>query len=287
MQNMITVLIVNYNSSDFVDLNLYALLQLTKNKYQVFILDNNSKKNDYLRLKEIVQKYKNVFLERNKTDLRGSMAHGTALNKLVKKVSTPYFCIIDADVCWLKKNWDEILINELRHGCKIIGTQYLPPKYTDFPTVFACLFETKTFRALNVDLRPRDVADKMQCDTAYELKNKYLAAGLSGKILIGKNTRNNKQGLYKDVICVEYYHDDDLIACHFGRGSTQGITKYYAINIGGLKLTIPLVSPIIARYFGFTEKIKWIKISTEIINYEKNKLSAGAGEHHQSGEEER
>ena len=42
MKSMISVLIVNYNSSDFLELNLYALARLTKNKYQVFILDNNS-----------------------------------------------------------------------------------------------------------------------------------------------------------------------------------------------------------------------------------------------------
>ena len=82
----LSVLIVNYNSADFVEVSLHALKKLTKNPYQVFIRDNNSNKRDYLKLKRIVRSYKKVFLERHITKLKGSLAHSTALNDLVKKV---------------------------------------------------------------------------------------------------------------------------------------------------------------------------------------------------------
>ena len=110
MKPEITILIACFNDQKFIDISLYALSKLTKNPYQVYILDNGSELKNYKDLKKICSKYKNVFLERRETDLRGSMAHGTAFNYLVKKVNTPYFSILDADAIWLKKNWDEILI---------------------------------------------------------------------------------------------------------------------------------------------------------------------------------
>lgn len=101
--NLLTVLIVNFNFSEFIELSLYALRKLTRNTYKVFILDNGSKISDYRNLHRICSQYDNVFLERKKTNLKGSLAYGTALNYLVKKVTTPYFSILDADATWLIK----------------------------------------------------------------------------------------------------------------------------------------------------------------------------------------
>ena len=107
-QMKLTILIINFNTSDFIESSLYALKKLTKNPYDVFILDNGSIRDDYNRLRKIVKDYKNVYLERSDTHLRGSIAHGTGLNILVKKVKTQYFTILDADATWLIKNCDEI-----------------------------------------------------------------------------------------------------------------------------------------------------------------------------------
>jgi GT2 family glycosyltransferase len=51
----LSVLIVNYNSADFVETSLYALKKLTQNPYQVFIRDNNSKLQDFLKLKKLLK----------------------------------------------------------------------------------------------------------------------------------------------------------------------------------------------------------------------------------------
>ncbi len=263
MKNIVSVLIVNYNSSDFVELNLYALSKLTKNKYQVFILDNNSKRKDYSHLKQIVSKYNNVFLEGNKTNLKGSLAHGTALNALVKKVSTPYFCILDADACWLRYNWDEILINKMTDAVKVIGAQYTPPKYTDFPAIFLAFFETKTFKYLPIDFRPKN--PRLHLDTGYEMRSAYQLHGFKGQVLPIYNTRHYKKGPFKNLVVAEYYlkNDSQIFASHFSRGSSGGIPKYMNQSFFS---RLPLIGYLISWQKGSYEKNQWLKTCREIIN---------------------
>lgn len=216
----ISLLIVNYNSADFVETSLYALKKLSKNTYQVFILDNGSKMKDYQKLKISASKYENVTLERSETVLTGSLAHGTALNKLIKKVNTPYFSILDADAIWLKKDWDEILISKITGKIKVVGTQAPPSKPQDFPIMFAILFETKSFNALNIDFRPTDL--KKTQDTGWKLRESYFQAGYSGLNIEYRPTRTYKDGPFKNITGVhEFYFENnpDIFACHFGRGS--------------------------------------------------------------------
>ena len=52
MNELLTICITNYNSSEFVLNTLYCLKKLTKNDYKVIIRDNNSKIRDFLNLKE-------------------------------------------------------------------------------------------------------------------------------------------------------------------------------------------------------------------------------------------
>jgi hypothetical protein len=149
------------------------------------------------------------------------MAHGTALNQLVRDIDTPYFCILDADATWLAKDWDAMLIQRLNEKVKVIGTQTSPETYkpSDFPLIFSILFETATFKKLHIDFRPS--ATDPTKDTGYEMREKYLNAGYLGEVLEIKNTRLYKSGPFSDIICAEYYLKDhnNIFACHFGRGS--------------------------------------------------------------------
>jgi len=263
---IITILIVNYNSSDFVALSLYAIKNLTKYPYKIFIIDNNSKKSDYKRLVTICSKYKNCILEHSETSLRGSTAHGTALNYLVSKVDTPYFSILDSDASWLIKNWDHILINQIDNRVKVIGTQAPigSKKPQDFPLMFAILFETETFKKLNIDFRPS--LNNIYLDTGNELQIKYLSAGFKGKILNMKNTRYFKKGPFKDVICGEYYLDgiDQIVASHFGRGSSVGEQKYRKEH--GILYNLPLIGKYFRLRKGKNQKKTWLEISSNIID---------------------
>lgn len=269
MKNLVSVLIVNYNSADFTALNLYALSVLTKNNYQVFLIDNNSHADDYHRLKQAVNKYPNVFLERNNTKLKGSLAHGTALNNLVRKVDTPYFCILDADCVWLKKDWDEILLARVNDRVKVIGTPAPvgSPKPQDFPLVFGALFETKTFRALNIDFKPKDMAHHL--DTGYETREKFLRHGFKGENLKMETTRRFKKGPFRDIICVEYYFDGrpDIFGSHFGRGSSLGQAKYASGT--AFVYRVPCLGRVLSHLRGVWEKRKWLAICKRIIEQQK------------------
>lgn len=267
MKNKLTILIVNYNAAKFIEVSLFALEKLTKNPFCIFILDNNSSENDVYLLKNIIKNHKNVFLERKKTQFRGSAAHGAALNYLVKKVETPYFVILDADAIFLKKNWDETLISRINSRVKIVGTQApvgsLKPQ--DFPLMFGALFETKAFQKLDIDFQPKDV--KHYLDTGYEMREKYLNSGLQGEIIEGKTTRNFREGPFRDVLCAEYYFsgDKEIFASHFGRGSSYGLSKYMSKKNSWI-FRIPVFGYFLARFRGGFEKNKWIKICRRIID---------------------
>lgn len=266
MEKKISVLIVNFNSADFIGLSLRSLKKLTKSEYDVFIIDNGSRLSDYLKLKKICSKYHNIFLERWETDLRGSVAHGTALNYLANKVKTPFFSILDADATWLIKDWDEILIKKINDSIKVIGTQAPEPKPQDFPLMFAILFETKAFKGLNVDFRPKDL--KAMQDTGFEIREKYLKAGFVGKNIQMRNTRKYKDGPFGRLLVAEFYLDEDkeIFASHFGRGSSLGQAKYGKDGLLKFIYLFPFLGKSLKRLQGKREKNRWINICDSIVN---------------------
>jgi len=264
IEEMITVVVVNYNSSDFIEVSLYALSRLTENGYKVIICDNGSSYLDKSKLKRIVSKYENVELIFRKQSSRGSMGHGEALNILIDKIDTPYGVILDADATFLKNGWDEILINQLDDKVKIIGAP--PPKNpikpTDFPLTYAVLFDAKIFKSLKIDMRPKN--PKIGLDTGWEIREKFLKNGYQGKVLEVKSTREYKEGPFRNVICAEYYLEgfDDIFACHFGRGSSLGAAKYREWN---RLLSLPVVKYIAKKVKGYKEKKQWLSICRAII----------------------
>jgi len=268
MNNLITVCIVNYNSSDFILNTLYCLKKITKNSYKVIIRDNNSILKDFLNLKKKIQYYSNVELYRiDNFNYRGSLAHGIAINDLIKKIDTKYGVILDADCTFLIRNWDEILINEINDEYPIIGTQAPSSGYKpmDFPLMFAILFDTDIMKNLHIDFTPENI--KEHKDTGYELKKKYLQKGYKGKLILVRNTRSYKLGPFKEIICAEYYLNkfDHIFASHFGRGSTLGKNKYLNTK-KRIFYTLPVIGSFLVKLKGKKEKKKWIKICKSIVD---------------------
>lgn len=257
-KNIITVAIVTYNASIFIEVSLDALKKLTKNSYNVIICDNGSHKSDKEKLKKIASKYKNVKLIFRKQSGPTSMGHAEALNVLIEEINTPYGIILDSDSIMLKKHWDEILINHLNSKTKIIGCPPAknPLKPIDFPSVYATLFDTKIFKSLKIDMRPKDPS--IGLDTGWEMREKFLAKKYRAENLDVKNTREFKNGPFRDVICAECYLDNDIIVSHFGRGSSLGMAKYK----GWWRI------PMIRKIKGYYERYKWIKICKKIVNKE-------------------
>ncbi len=274
MSELLTICIVNYNSSEFVLNTLYCLKNLTKYKYKVIIRDNNSRLKDYLNLKEKSSKYSNVELYRAKNFnyIRGK-AHGIGLNDLITKVDTKYGVILDADCTFLHKNWDEILINEINKEYPIIGTQKISTdeRYGkfNFPLIYAILFKNKIMQKLNIDFTPKGQPGNLENfkDTGHELEEKLIVHGYKGKLITMKNTRFYKEGPFHKIICAEYYLDGyhEVFASHFGRGSSLGWAKYFK---GWKKklCSIPIIGAYIIKLKGRREKKNWIKICKKIVN---------------------
>jgi glycosyltransferase involved in cell wall biosynthesis len=265
-QPLITVVTVNYNTADFIELMLYTLEKLTNNFYQVFICDNGSTAEDIEKLENIAQKYNNLELIFRRQNTTASIAHGQAIDILIEKSNSKYTAILDSDCVFLLKNWDIELIKEFDEKVKIVGATS-PRMRTgdrvgggDFPLPFAVLFETDVYKSLEIQCAP--AKDQVGCDTCWQWKQKFSAAGFAGKTLVTYNTRDFKQGPFSDLIGIEEYYLNDgrLIAAHFGRGSSLGAAKY-------LKwLKIPVVLTPLKKIFGRIDKKKWIKKCYEIIN---------------------
>ena len=98
-------------------------------------------------------------------------------------------------------------------------------------------------------------------DTGWEMQEKFTKNNYHIKFLDVRSTKEYKDGPFRNIICGEFYINghDGIFACHFGRGSTLGMGKYYK----GLK--IPIVNNIIRKIKGYYDRKKWLEICREII----------------------
>jgi glycosyltransferase involved in cell wall biosynthesis len=260
---LITVLTVNYNTSEFIELMLYALRKLTHNSFKVIICDNGSDRKDISKLTDITEGHKNIEILFRNQSAPGSIAHGEALDILIEMVTTKYTVILDSDCTFLIKNWDDMLINQINEKVKIIGARLHTDKFLkpdDFPMPFSVLFETEAYKRLNISCMPGNIQSGE--DSCWEWKPKYLNSGYTAALLNAKHTRHHKDGPLGTVICAEYYLPgiNDIFASHFGRGSSGGTAKYFK------RLRIPFISGYIKRCYAEIEKRKWISSCNEIIN---------------------
>jgi len=263
---LLTIVTVNYNTAEFIAVMLYAFEKLTVNQFKVIICDNGSRKKEILKLVEVVQLYDNVDIIFRKQSSFGSIGHAEAMDILVSKVDTEYFVTMDSDAIFLQKDWDKTILGQLNNSAKVIGTA-LPPTETnirpvDFPSVFAVLYDTETYKKFSPSFLPGDNR-KLQ-DTGWEIRDAYLKHNVEGIVFESKNTRFSKDTVFKELICATYYLDNELIASHFGRGSSNGAAKY---RIKWFQ-KIPFISRLIRQYIGKKEKENWIHICYKIIEDE-------------------
>ena len=273
---IITVVSVNYNTSVFQELMMYSLTNLTFNSFKVIYCDNGSGRENLAMLNNLSNNYANLMvIYRNQTK-DASIEHATALDKMIKMVDTEYTVVMDSDCTFLMKNWDEYLLNEIDNKIKIVGSSSPQNRAGtrigggDFPLPFATLFETETYKKLNISCMPGNVVKGE--DTCWEWKTKFLNNGFSGKTFLTKNTRDSKDGLFGTLIGVEEYYTDsgELIASHFGRGASGGLAKYLSgknSKVQNLLQTInPKIGGIFAKLKGEHEMKLWLKKCYRIID---------------------
>jgi glycosyltransferase involved in cell wall biosynthesis len=264
----ITIVTVNYNTSDFIELMLHSIHRLTENKYPTIICDNGSDNASTLKLVELERKHSNLEIIFRNQSQAGSIGHAEAVDLLVSKVETPYFLLMDADCCIFKKNWDQVLLKQLGDTVKVVGTPRLlqnGQSLDDFPTVFSTLYETKSFNQLDCSFMPGPGGAAANQDTGYLIAEKFRESGFGFKNLIAKNTRHYQQGPFGDILCAEYYLDKEckeLFSCHFSRGSSNGKDKYR----DGLLLKLPIFKGVVRYFSGKRDRKKWINRAYQLIN---------------------
>jgi len=260
---MFTVVTVNWNTADFLEVMLEAFTKLSTHEFLFYVMDNGSCKKDMDKLVSISKKYPQFSVRYRQQNKTGSINHAEALDLLIPEVHTPYTVVMDADCTFLMKGWDEYCISQLDESVKIIGTELGAVKEVEkknnFVFPFAAFFETKTHRDLNTSSMPGDRSRGQ--DTCWQWKRDHGAAGYEHKIFSVRNTRTYKGGPFKDIISAEYYtQEGTLIANHFSRGSTLGASKYAS------KIPIPYIRTFIGKQIGAREKKTWIETCRNIIN---------------------
>ena len=218
----LTVLIANHNTAPFLGLSLWALDELTESPFVVYVHDDGSDPDDLEALAELERRHAAVQVFHRPSELRGSYAHGDAVDFMMSQVRTPYVALIDADCTPLMRGWDSYLIGRLDETTKLVGSRlgegWSGNKAIDFPLPFLVMIETETYRELGISALPGE--DTRLQDTCWQWRPKYLDAGYRGETLRSENMRLDPQPPFEGVTCAVYYtHDGALLGSHFGRGS--------------------------------------------------------------------
>lgn len=208
----------------------------------MIICDNGSKSKDLRCLKALCKDGDNVDIIFNQQSVSGSIGHGEALDILASKIETPFFVVVDSDVVFLRKEWDVILLERINDKVKAIGTEASGDKPKDFPTLYAVLYETESFREVDCSFLPSmDIPEKrVYRDTGWQVREGFLNKGLQGETLVMRNTREYKEGPFRKFTGVgEFYLKgwQEIFVAHYGRGAAGGRPKFLdqkgAFNIAG------------------------------------------------------
>jgi len=161
--DLITVCSVNWFSCDFLEMLFDNLIQKaqTPDKLRFLIVDNtNGRDTD---IEKIAAKFQNITIIKNDSGtLKGSPAHCSGLNVIMKNIETPYALIIDPDVYVFKKNWDAFLIDlTALSDVFAAGVSYPAWKlgtYHNFPNPIFCFFKTNRYREFSPAWSAYDVS---------------------------------------------------------------------------------------------------------------------------------
>ncbi|MDR1952221.1 MAG: glycosyltransferase [Elusimicrobiota bacterium] len=266
----ITILTVNYNTSHFIELMLFSFSKLTKRKWKMIICDNGSKPEDFLNLRKAVQNYQNAeIIVRQQGNDQPSIAHGKSIDLLISKADTSYFLLMDADCIFLRKYWDDDIINEMQKGgYTLLGTPAVFNIYKpiDFPEVYATMFDAQKYKELgSPTLCPdenwanSDNGNSLeQKDTGWLVRKECIRQNHKFYVFDGIYTKHNyiKSRYFPGIYCLEFFMKgtDEIMCSHFGRGSSEGKWKF-----DDMRSFIP-------KFLLRKRQIsKWIRLSKKII----------------------
>ncbi len=130
---MLSLITVNWNSHDFLNLLMESIEMFTEVPYELIVIDNSD--NEIKIEREHVKQF---YMGQN-------IGHGAGLNLGLQKATQNYIMFLDCDTHFLKRYWEEPF---LVSGCDVVVAKGVPAK----PIRPACLFMKRTM-ALRYDWR--------------------------------------------------------------------------------------------------------------------------------------
>jgi len=179
---------------------------------------------------------------------RSSKSHGTVINTLYKKCNNQYRFVIDSDIAFVYKNWDEILIEKISQSdaVAVAGIPYMggPRQYSDFPCAMAMMFNNDKILTKNpnylsdIDFCPildtsskellvldriiteqntklynKPIGATIRCDTGVEVYRLFCENQLTGYVIPVSNPKHKK------FVRDEYQYNSLPFIVHFDGGS--------------------------------------------------------------------
>jgi len=170
----------------------------------------------------------------------GSISHGKCLDAIFGKINSHYGMIVDCDVAFLQKGWDNTFKALLNENVIVVGSEYDGNKYMNFPNVVGCFFLTKVLKKLKVSFAAkigemleidasnsliynRQVGEKILLDVGWEMCYKLKTNNYKGVTLPLVN--RFKEPMCKFIINgmkgVEYQLNGVPMFTHAGRSSSR------------------------------------------------------------------
>ena len=175
-----------------------------------------------------------------------SNGHGECLDLLSNHIDSEYTVVVDCDVAFLCKDWDEILISELEKNENIaaIGNEYDGKKYMNFPNVVMCMVKSEILKSCDISWKPsndrthviteetstifgRSVGDTIDLDTGWQLCYKLKKAGYTGIALPLRRKSAGDECIFlrEGVRGEEHILGNRVICTHIGRSFTRNFYK--------------------------------------------------------------
>ncbi|MBE3092255.1 MAG: glycosyltransferase [Actinobacteria bacterium] len=231
----------NKNTSELLKVCIKSIKKFTNNRYELWIVDNNSPLENIKWLNKINDV--NLAFIRSNKEISGSFANALALEVAVRLINqdTKYFMSLHEDVIVCRIGWLDYLLSKFNKEVKAVGFRIVKREnIEEVLHVLGCIVDFQLFRNLKLSFFPDmpnfDVGDKV----IYEIKRNGF------KIFSTPNTYNNINLIEKipDTIMAKslnvdraFNNKEEIIHMHLGRGVPKTVGNYNKLHSNKEKCT--------------------------------------------------
>ena len=230
------------NSEYFVEFLISTIEKTTSGNYDIeFLFGINQSGVDQNFLQNIVTKYpkKFIFSESLTSGPGSSMEHGQLLDLVFSEMDSKYGMMVDCDVAFVCKSWDEKLLSLLDEKTIIVGTEYGSDqsKFMKNPNCIMSLFLVNELKETGLSWRSRscnleiteencqiygrEPGEQIFLDTSCEIPPSLYNSNRSGIAMPLVSPRIDKSKIKfmtEDMRGEEHQLEGTPILTHIGRG---------------------------------------------------------------------